>query len=254
MHRVVLRIVQLASPPALALFALGGVGCNQDPGADNGKGLYEPAPCPECPSSNYPAGPIGFSLGAVIPDASFKGFANAQVDASQLQTIRLSDFYNPHARDASYAPSDPTQDDRLFAPDSQYGAGAKKPTALLIDISSGWCGPCKEEAKSVLPGKYAKYHPCGGEFLVQLIDGPSVNTPATQENLVSWTTAFKVDYPATFDSGGQLQDFYPTHSYPDVAVIDTTTMTIAAVVNGLPDDGFWSAYESLLDKACLAGK
>jgi hypothetical protein len=237
---------------ALVFCSLFALGCNQDPGADNGKGDQKPATCPECPAPGYPPGSPGWSQGSTIPDASFKGFVDAQVSSGALQTIVLSDFYNPNGRDPLYAPGDPTNDDRLYPAGSPYGAGTKKPTALLIDISSLWCGPCKEEAKNVLPGKHARYRPCGGEFLVQIIDGPNAGTPATQPNLVTWTTAFKVDYPATIDPSHQLRGLYSGNTFPDLAIVDTTTMTIATVVAGLPDDTFWTSYESLLDGACLA--
>jgi len=70
-----------------------------------------------------------------------------------MQNIELADFYNPHADDSSYVPSDPTQDDRRFPIGSLYGSNTPKPKALSISISSLWCGACKSEAKTVLPAK-----------------------------------------------------------------------------------------------------
>jgi hypothetical protein len=205
------------------------------------------------PTAPYPPGPYGIAQGAVIPDDKFPGFVNAQASNTTLQTISLGDFYNPHAGDASYDPATPDEDDRLFPPGSPYGAGKPKPTALLIDIASVWCGPCNEEAKSLLPGLYAKYHPCGGEFLFQLVEGPAPGTPATESNLRAWTKAYKVTYPATIDTSRQLGEFYSGNSFPDAAIVDTRTMKIVEAIQGVPSDAFWAAYEAQLDDACLAG-
>ena len=75
-------------------------------------------------------------------------------------------------------------DDRLYPAGSPYNGDTDtqqpKPRVLLIDIASVWCGPCNEEAKSEFPGLYAKYKPCGGQFLFQLAQGAGPGTPATE--------------------------------------------------------------------------
>jgi hypothetical protein len=225
--------------------------CN-DPANDANDPSLKPDPLPAMAAKSYPDGPYDIAKGAVIPDLGFSGFANALASSSTLQTIKLGDFYNPHAGDASYQPASADEDDRLFPPGSPYGAGKKKPTALLIDIASVWCGPCNQEAKSVLPGLYAKYHPCGGEFFFQLAQGAMPGTPATAQNIQTWTKVYKVNYPATYDDGGQLRALYSAGNFPDAAVIDTRTMKMIEVIQGVPDDTFWASYEALLDPACLA--
>lgn len=142
-------------------------------------------------------------------------------------------------------------DDRLYPPGSPYGAGKPKPTALLVDLGSVWCGPCNAEAKDLFPALYAKYKPCGGEFLYQLVEG-MVGTAATEANLKTWTKVYKVDYPATIDPGRQLSALYPTGSFPDGAIVDTRTMRVVEIIQGLPTDAFWASYEGLLDEACLS--
>jgi len=231
----------------VALAVASGVGCNQDPGADNGQGLDEPAPCPECAAAS---GIV--KQGYVIPNFSFQGFVDAQVQGKTPETIALYDFYNPHAGDASYQPADPADDDRLFPPGSPYGAGTRKPTGLLIDIASVWCGPCNEEAKSVLNGLYARYQPCGGQFVFQLAEGAAPGAPVTQQLLQSWVSTYHVSYPATWDPAGQLRPLYSADSYPDSAIVDTRTMEIVDVISGLPDATFWTTYEGLLDAKCLS--
>lgn len=241
-------------PFFLAVIALAG-GCN-DPANDlDPDGKYRPDPLTITTSTDtplaYPEGPYSVAKGSIIPNVQLPGYPNAQADSSALTTIALSDFYNPHAGDPAYKPQSPDADDRLFPPGSPYGAGEKKPVALVIDIASVWCGPCNEEAKTLLPGLHAKYKPCGGDILFQLVESASPGTPATESNLKTWTKVYKVDYPATIDPARQLSALYPTGSFPDAAVVDTRTMKIIEVIQGVPTDAFWASYEALLDQACL---
>jgi hypothetical protein len=238
----------------IALTVLALAGCNQDPGADNGEGLYAPAPCPACAAAaGYPPGPYFVAQGHTIDPFVFQGYADAQAPDSAIGKLPLTDFYNPHAGDPTYDPPTPALDDRLFPEGSPYGAGTPKPTALLIDIASVWCGPCNEEAKNLLGGLYARYHPCGGEFLFQLAEGSAPGIPVTADTLHAWVTTYHVSYPATFDPAKQLLPLYNADSFPDSAIVDTRTMKIVDVIAGVPDTTFWNTYESLLDAACLAG-
>jgi hypothetical protein len=239
---------------SVALIAL--ASCNEDSGADIGRGDHEPAPFPAATSTSgaptYPPGPYGVSAGSIIESFSFQGFADAKASSAALQPISLGDFYNPHVNESTYAPASPAEDDRLYPPGSPYGAGKAKPRALLMDFASVWCGPCNQEAKSVLPGMYAKFSPCGGEFLFQLAQGTMPNTEATETNLRAWTTAYKVDYPATIDPAQQLTSLYG-QSFPDSAIIDTSTMTIIELINGVPEDSFWGDFQNAVNNpACFA--
>jgi hypothetical protein len=228
-------------------------GCNEDPAADNGKGIDEPAPCAACaPALGYAAGPYGWGVGSTIGDATFQGFADAQVEGATLQSLKLSDFYNPNADDPTYKPTTAADDDRLFPPGSIYGAGTKKPRALLIDIGSVWCGPCNGEAKSLLNDKYATYHPCGGGFFYQLAEGVMQGSPMTQQLLGVWSSMYKVPYPITMDNSRALSPFYSS-GFPAGVIVDARTMKIVYAIDGVPDDTFWQTYESLLDATCLAG-
>jgi thiol-disulfide isomerase/thioredoxin len=156
-------------------------------------------------------------------------------DSTAFVTIALSDFYNPTG-------------DGVYPEGSPYGAGTPLPKGLFIDISSSWCGPCKEEASETLPGKYAELAPKGAEFLLQLADGPSPGTPATEKDLRAWTKAFDVNYPATLDASAQLAALYNGGSFPANAIIRTSTMEIVEVVNGVPGDAFWATLEAVVDE------
>ena len=183
------------------------------------------------PSPAYPAPPYGPTVGAVIPDFEFLGYQNPQATTGSLQHIRLADFYNPHGKDPSYSPAAGIPDDRNFPEGSAY-AGKLKPTVLLVDMASVWCVPCNEEAKVDLPSKYALYAPCGGEFLLQLADGPQAGVPATPQNLAAWTEQYSVGYPGAIDPEYQLQPLFQQWAYPQNIIIDTTTMKIVSVLAG----------------------
>jgi hypothetical protein len=181
----------------------------------------------------YPAGPYGIGVGSVIPNFEFIGYQDAMKTTKTMQAIALADFWNPHARDTTYKPTDPTQDDRLFPASSGYeNAGKPKPTVLLIDIASVWCNPCNYEAQYVLPGQHAKYAPCGGEFLLDLHDSQTVGSPATPTNLKNWTASYKVNFPSVIDPSYKLDQVFSADAFPNNGIVDTTTMKIVRVLAG----------------------
>jgi hypothetical protein len=242
-YHAFLRCSGLVMVSSLALAACGGQ--DPDPAAIGGVAIASAAEAVNG-AAPYPDGPYGTDAGSVIPNYKLTGFPNPQVDSANAQTIRLSDFYNPHADDPSYEPESPAQDDRLYPPGSPYGGGTPKPKALAIDIASVWCGPCNNEAKSILPGKRAHYRPMGGEILIQLDDGPHHGTSATVQDLRAWTQKYAVDFPATIDPDRQLDDLFVAPAYPTNAIIDTRTMTIVHVIAGTPGSDYWQTFESVI--------
>src|SRR3970040_345179 len=80
-------------------------GCVSQP-LESGSEDSAPEPGPGAPGSpgsaalfvDYPAGPYGTKKGSVIDNFAFLGWRAprlADYDTSALETIRLSDFYNP---------------------------------------------------------------------------------------------------------------------------------------------------------------
>jgi hypothetical protein len=250
----------LRASAATLIAALGGLGCADVPvGADSDGKVHEPPSFPNVkpPPGNvveYPKGPYDISKGAIIENFQFIGYANSQLFNTSLQDIALGDFYNPHGRDPSYEPTGEDDDDRLFPKGSQYGELGPKPTVLALNMASVWCGPCNQEAKTELPPRYAKYKPCGGEFLLQLADGPTVGTPATETNLINWTKKYGVAYPSTIDPSYQLGSLFQADAYPANIIIDTTSMKIVEVITGVPSESYWDKFEQLLrDPSCPGG-
>lgn len=188
------------------------------------------------PASNsalYPAGPYGISKGSIIANYEFVGFVDSMADNSVTQLIQMADFYNPTG-------------DGVYPEGSLYGAGTPKPKALLIDVASSWCPPCQEEADKVLPVKYDEYNPQGGEFLLQLADGPTPGKAATTKNLLSWTSKYDVNYPATYDPQYKLSALFDADAFPANMIVNTRTMEIVTVISGVPDDAFWTKFEKTL--------
>ncbi|WP_231511479.1 TlpA family protein disulfide reductase [Chondromyces apiculatus] len=187
--------------------------------------------------SSYPEGPYGINIGSKIANYKFVGYSNAAVVNDALQEIHLSDFYNPDGN-AVYA-----EEGR----EAQYGAGVAKPKALLIVVSSVWCGPCNYEADEVLPVKYEKHKPVGGEYLLQLADGPTPGAPAGQEELYRWTRKYDVNYPSAIDPSYKLGALFSADAFPANMIIDTRDMSIVEVVAGSPNASFWKKFEKVID-------
>jgi len=184
---------------------------------------------------DYPEGPYGTVAGATIPNYGFPGYARPAEGVGEDKRIDLaiSDFYNPTG-------------DGVFEAGSPYGEGTAKPKALMLNVSALWCGPCKEEAKDVLPEEYSKYGPNGLEILVVIVDGAEQGVVATFDDLELWIDAFSVDYPAGIDPTAQLGAVFDANSFPGNMIIDTTTMRIVEVIAGKPGDSFWLKLEDLL--------
>ncbi len=194
----------------------------------------------------YPAGPFGIGVGSVIANYNFVGYADAATTTATMQALSLADFYNPHGRDPSYQPAAGEPDDRLFPADSGYeNAGKAKPTVLLIDIACVWCGPCNDEAGTIIPMKHDLYSACGGEFFLDLHDSLTPGTPATPTNLRNWTSMYKVSFPAALDPSFQLDKLFAAQAFPQNMIIDTTTMKIAAVTAGEAVTGVCSDDQTL---------
>jgi hypothetical protein len=190
---------------------------------------------PAADAADYPEGPYGISIGSTVTNYKFIGFVNAMLVNNAMQDIRLSDFYNPTGTD-------------VFPEGSLYGANEPKPKALLIDVSSVWCGPCNYEADQVLPGLYEQYQPMGGEFLLQLADGPTPGKAAEPVHLSNWTNKYDVDYPATIDPTYKLGALFEADAFPANMIIRTKDMKIVEVISGAPEAGssFWTTFEAVL--------
>lgn len=183
-------------------------------------------------TDKYP-GPYGVGIGSVIPNFQFYGFPRANVDHSQMVLIELADFYNPTGTE-------------VYPEGSPFGAGTPKPLAVVLDRSAVWCGPCNEEAKSMIPAKRAQYAP-QGEFFLTLTEGHVQNVAATQTDLTDWSTRYRLDYPGAIDPNSTLSSVVGQDAYPGNVILRTSDMKIVTWVAGGPDAAFWNLFEKVLD-------
>jgi hypothetical protein len=184
----------------------------------------------------YPPGPYGVSVGQVIRDYSFTGYARPGegIGAARRGPITLSDFYNPTGH-ATYAEGSP------------FGAGTARPKALVVNVSAVWCVSCKLEAQSVLPEEYAELHPRGAELLFDLAESAEPGNVASFTELDSWISKFAVTYPAVVDPSYQLGSVFPSSSFPANMLVNTRDMTIVDLVSGVPEESFWTKVNGLLE-------
>jgi len=191
------------------------------------------------PALDYAAGPYGFEVGSTIADLGFVGFPNPDIAAEDddVREMRLSDFYNPLGIE-------------VFAENSPYGA-QPKPTALLIDLCTVWCGPCNTQASGIFVEKRALYRPLGGEIFLALSQG-DVGDPATIEDLREWTEQYPIDWPSAIDPTETMFQYATQAAYPNITLVRTKDMKIIAKhVGGLfgtsPEvAAFWDTFEAIL--------
>jgi hypothetical protein len=232
---------------AAAAIALSNIGCGDSSSADLTVPSFTKGQGQAGNGANaYPGAPYGINPGSVAENYQFLGYVNSVTSQATLQPVELANFYNPHADDPTYMPKTPAEDDRLFPPGSPFGAGTPKPKALLIDVSSVWCPPCNEEAATNLPAKYAYYKPLGGEFLLNLADGPDVGTAATTYDLTKWTSMYGENFPAVIDPEYKLAALFAADFFPANMIVNPRNMKICQVMSGAPSAGAWNNYYGVL--------
>ncbi len=229
-----LSVATLASIAAAACFALG---CSSSPLPGEPGGTSTPSgssdgdpPALAGPTStlaSYPAGPYGTVRGATIANFSFLGWRHPDVanyDADQLETVRLSDFYDPDGH-----------------------TGVK---ILAINASAVWCVVCRGEYQDMATKKiYATYHPQGVEILGTLFED-ALYYPAQARDLHNWgvPTTYDVKFPLVLDPGFKLGAFFDSDATPLNMLVDVRTMTIVQVQMGYDPTGYWPGVQALLAK------
>ena len=185
-----------------------------------------------------PDGPptIGVNVGQIIPNYSFEGYVNPQKGTGPAHQVemQLYDFKNPTG-------------DGVYPENSVFGEGNPLPRALLINLSAGHCQPCQEEVDKDLPGKYAKFKPLGGEFLLNLAESDVQGEVAGYPTLDKWVMAFNMSFPSVIDPQRQLSALADPSQFPANIIINTRDMMIEEKIAGKPqeDSGFWTIFENI---------
>src|SRR6185369_284014 len=187
-----------------------------------GSGGAAPAAAPSWTA--YPAGPYGTSKGATIQNLSFFGWKHpdlAGYDPSKVETVRLSDFYDPDGH-----------------------TGVK---LLAVNASAVWCGVCRREYQDMHSDDvYATLHPLGLEILGTLFEDTN-SFPAQPQDLRNWAaiSAHSVKFPFALDPGFKLGAYFDSDATPLNMLIDVRTMTIVQITMGIsdPTSKYWNQVQ-----------
>jgi hypothetical protein len=184
-----------------------------------GDGSHDPidSAAPNYQRIDYPAGPYGLSRGAVLENFAFLGWKDpvaAGYDQTKLETVRLSDFYNPDGR----------SDVKL----------------LWINASAVWCSVCQFEMENIKNGGVRATYGAKGVQLIGTLFEDNAGGPATPADLTRWgqATRHSIDFPLLLDPGFKLGAFFVSDATPLNMLVDATTMQVLDTTMGYSAD-YW---------------
>lgn len=151
------------------------------------------------PSGGYGRTPrTGTTPGSVIQNFKFLGFLNG--DNTQPQTtISLADYFDPCT---------------------------KRYKLIHLTVAAVWCEPCNQETDAIVAGK-SQLDTSQVVVLQALDDGPTVGTPATNNDLNYWIKLHSSNFTEMMDPGlKNLGGFFDAAAIPWNADIDPRTMEI----------------------------
>lgn len=173
---------------------------------------------------DYPAGPYGLGVGAILEDFAFLGWRDpvaAGYDPSKLETVRLSDFYNPDGRSTT--------------------------KLLWINASAVWCSVCQFEMEDIKTnGVRAEFEAKGVQLIGTLFEDIDAG-PSKPADLVLWgrTAKHSIDFPLLLDPGFKLGAFFVSDATPLNMLVDAATMRVIDTTMGYSVD-YWQAVDKLL--------
>lgn len=147
----------------------------------------------------YPAGPYGVEKGQVLQNASFvgrKGGLDTPRETFDLESLRT--------------------------------AGAR---FFVFNVAAFWCSPCKEEAKEFESTIVPKYGPKGVAFLSVILQD-AARRPATDANVDTWITTYRITFPTARDPAGFVNTIFNPDTMPLNMIIDLETMKIVEKIIG----------------------
>jgi len=181
---------------------------------------------PTYQKQDYPAGPYGTGVHAMLEDFAFLGWHDpvaANYDASKLEQVRLSEYYNPDGR----------SDVKL----------------IWINASAVWCSVCRAEMTDIKDnGVHAAFGPRGVQMIVTLFED-NKSGPAKPSDLHNWgvAPAHQIDFPLLLDPGFKLGAFFTSDATPLNMLVDAKTMKVIDATMGYSSD-YWQRVDRLLAK------
>ncbi|MBN4050142.1 TlpA family protein disulfide reductase [Desulfobulbus sp. AH-315-M07] len=106
-----------------------------------------------------------------------------------------------------------------------YGYG------VMVSVGAVWCPPCQESAQTA-QGLWDEHRGDGIIFLDNLLDGQSQGVDATEQDLVSWSGNFGLEFPVVKASQSFFVSALPTFYFFD------KQMKLVDVIEGYPGDGY----------------
>ena len=198
-----------------------GPGGGNQASAGSGSG---PVDGPDYQKQDYPAGPYGVGLGAVLEDFAFLAWRDpvaSAYDINRMDTVRLSEFYNPDGR----------SDIKL----------------IWVNASAVWCSVCRAELKDINnQGINESFRPRGLQLIETLFEDND-SGPATPLDLQKWGSIpdHSIEFPLVLDPGFKLGAFFTSDATPLNMLIDARTMQVIDATMGYSSD-YWQRVDEHL--------
>lgn len=204
-------------PQSLALVALlVATGCNAS--TPNAGGA--PTSCDG--AANYPCGPYGTSVGAVLDNAQLVGRRDDNHDGmitdDLARAIQLADYH-----------------------------GDKSLKVLGLFVTTEWCGPCQQEQPTLVSLWKGWQASKAGVVLLEVLVQKMNHLPADQTTVDTWASHFAIPFDMAFDPGFALGAF-TTDTFPAEVVITTADMRIRWETNGITQGAFETAINAALSQ------
>ena len=181
------------------------------------------------PGVNYPPGPYGRGVGAVIEHMTFLGWRDpvaANYDPEALEQVSLSDFYDPS------------------------GATTK---LIVINASAVWCTVCQAEMRQMKNEQIAQNYRARGVQIFGTLFEDANGGPARPSDLKLWGSAKvrSIDFPLVLDPALKLGVYFTSDATPLNLLVDATSMRIVHAMMGYdstPSTGLWGVVDRELEK------
>lgn len=163
------------------------------------------------PGQAYACGPFGTVTGTIAGDEQFLGFMDPDnfckahdakaIDTSTAKTISFADWFKK--------------------PDGC----AKKYKLVWVNVSAGWCGPCRAEVQELTKRFKDGTFPAEVDFL-NIVFEDGLRKPATEAFGKTWATQQSLNWPVVIDPSFKMGKYFDKAATPFNMLVNTETMEI----------------------------
>lgn len=115
---------------------------------------------------------------------------------------------------------------------------------VVVDISTGWCGPCRSLAKQV-DDVWHDYEDQGFMYLTMMPENKVGDVPSL-EDLQDWASDGSITAPVLQDDQGYSAAIVPDSAYPRILVVDREMVVAVDQVVPAEDTSIRAAIEAEL--------